>query len=258
MSWQNTFASGNWTDGFGATAGRSNPHRGTDLAVRTLYAWERLTVVNSDVFYSTLGYCVILRADDGELFGVAHCRKGTRANNGAVLKPGDKIANAATGASSQSNANFPGTQWTGIHFHITRTRGAAVFGASGLLDARPRILAAVSGGGKTPEMRGWEASDFGIGTNATKAQWKTIQEWLKKLGRYDGLVDGIPGKKTWQGIQKTLAKYGYYKGEIDGLPAYFTARGMQMYARDGGGYRGEVDGVLGPNSWIGFVRRLSS
>lgn len=108
------------------------------------------------------------------------------------------------------------------------------------------------------ERTSWEASDFGIGTNATKAQWLIIQDWLTRLKRYDGLIDGIPGRKTWRGIQLTVAKYKYYHGDIDGIPGPNTAKGMQMYARDGGGYRGEVDGILGPNSWKGFVARLSS
>ena len=111
----------------------------------------------------------------------------------------------------------------------------------------------------TPSKRTrWEASDFGIGTNATKAQWLVIQDWLTRLGRYDGLIDGIPGPKTWMGIQKTVKMWGYYAGDVDGIPGFYTARGMQMYARDGGGYRGQIDGILGPNSWKGFVARLSS
>lgn len=109
-----------------------------------------------------------------------------------------------------------------------------------------------------PARKGWEASDFGIGTNATKAQWRTIQDWLKRLGRYSGPVDGIPGPNTWKGIQTTVAKYGYYSGPVDGIPGRNTARGMQQYAANGGGYRGPIDGVLGPNSWAGFTRRISS
>lgn len=124
----------------------------------------------------------------------------------------------------------------------------------------------IGGGSPTPPkpapkptpQKGWEASDFGIGTNATKKQWGTIQEWLKKLNRYDGPVDKVPGPNTWKGIQATVAKYGYYKGPIDGDPFTNTAKSMQMYARDGGGYTGPIDGILGPNSWAGFVKRLSS
>ena len=96
------------------------------------------------------------------------------------------------------------------------------------------------------------------GANASKEQWRTIQSWLKRLGRYSGPVDGVPGTNTWKGVQKTVAKYGYYSGPVDGVPGANTYKGMQRYARAGGGYTGPVDGVLGPNSWAGFVKRLSS
>ena len=105
----------------------------------------------------------------------------------------------------------------------------------------------------------WSAMSFGIAeVEATREQWKTIQKWLKKLGRYNGDADGIPGQKTWKGIQTTVKKYGYYNGDVDGYPAEFTAKGMQKYARDGGGYKGPIDGKLGAKSWAGFVKRLSS
>lgn len=122
-------------------------------------------------------------------------------------------------------------------------------------------------GGKTPPKpapapkpaarKSWEASAFGIGTTATKAQWRTIQSWLKRLGRYSGPVDGVPGQNTWKGIQITVRDRDSYTGPIDGVPGRNTARAMQRYAR-AGGYNGPVDGILGPNSWAGFVRRLSS
>lgn len=110
----------------------------------------------------------------------------------------------------------------------------------------------------TPAQKGWEASDFGIGTNATRAQWRTIQDWSKRLKRYDGPVDGVPGPNTWKANQITCAEYGYYEGPIDGIPGTNTAKGMQRYAAAGGGYKGPIDGILGPNSWAGFTRRISS
>lgn len=110
----------------------------------------------------------------------------------------------------------------------------------------------------TPARVSWEATAFGIGTTATKAQWKTIQSWLKRLGRYDGPADGVPGRETWKGIQRTVTRYGYYSGPIDGEPGVNTAKGMQKYAARGGGYTGPVDGILGQNSWAGFVKRLAS
>ena len=248
MAWQDTFGSRNWTDAFGATEGRSNPHRGTDLAVGTLPAWERLTVVNSDLFYSALGYCVVLRAADGKLFGVAHTRKGTRAGNGAVLEPGDTIAEAASGPVwlNQNNIDFPGTQWAGKHFHITHTAGADPFGSSGLLDARPRIVASAGGGpvtsgyGLTPEAQGAAQGalkklnlysgpiDNAFGENSVKG----MQQYLKNQGflsaGYD--VDGIPGPNYGKAIQQLAQKYGY-SGPLDGEPGAETSKAIVKWAQ---------------------------
>lgn len=96
------------------------------------------------------------------------------------------------------------------------------------------------------------------GSSASAAQWRTIQDWLKRLGRYSGPVDGVPGRNTWKGIQITVRDRAGYTGPIDGVPGVNTYKAMQRYAANGGGYRGPIDGVLGPNSWAGFVRRLSS
>lgn len=96
------------------------------------------------------------------------------------------------------------------------------------------------------------------GSMPTTAQWRTIQTWLKRLGRYTGPVDGIPGPNTWKGIQTTVKKYGYYTGPVDGIPGINTYKGIQSYARYGGGYGGPIDGIPGPNTWAGFIHRLTS
>ncbi|WP_164509834.1 N-acetylmuramoyl-L-alanine amidase [Gulosibacter massiliensis] len=101
------------------------------------------------------------------------------------------------------------------------------------------------------------ASTAASSTTATAAQWKTIQAWLKRLGRYSGPADGVPGVNTWKGIQRTVRDRAGYTGPIDGKPGVNTYKAMQRYAQ-GGGYTGPVDGVLGANSWAGFVKRLSS
>ena len=220
MSWKDSFtAAGSWTDGFGDTAGRSRPHRGTDLARLTLYAWEELTVVNSDLFYESIGYCVWLRAADGTVFGIAHCRKGTRALNGAVLKPGDKIADAATGPTSLnlSNANFPGYEWGGSHFHITMTGGANPFGAEGLMAEEER---GDGSDGLTETARGlrsagpwmdltWRFLGAGVfwGVAGYLAdRWLDTSPWLLLAGSTVGIVVGFVA--FWRSFQRMSQKDG--------------------------------------------------
>lgn len=155
MAWQDAYAAARWTNAFGLKTSGYDPvigHRGTDLALaggRELPAWERLTVIG---YYESanLGHCMIAAAADGAVFGIAHLRGGTRADIGRLLVPGEPIAKIASGGTwrSQSDPDFPGLQWDGSHAHITMTRGQSVFGSVGLLDARPRIIAAASG--KTP------------------------------------------------------------------------------------------------------------
>lgn len=106
----------------------------------------------------------------------------------------------------------------------------------------------------------WQPTDFGIaddGFNPSQEQWKIVQDWLRRLGRYDGPVDGVPGENTWKGIQITVRDRAGYTGPVDGVPGSETAKNMQVYAQEGG-YDGPVDGKLGAASWAGFIARLSS
>ena len=116
----------------------------------------------------------------------------------------------------------------------------------------------LDGGSVAPPPTANGGAGSSSGKSASKEQWKTIQSWLKKLGRYSGPVDGVPGVNTWKGIQTTVKKFGYYGGPVDGKPGVNTYKGIQQYAKAGGGYTGPVDGVLGAKSWAGFVKRLSS
>ena len=248
MGWQDTF-SGNWTDAFGATAGRVRPHRGTDLAVRVLPAWERLTVVNSDILYSSLGYCTIVRCDHGLLFGIAHNRRGTRAENGAVLNPGDTICEAALGPRSlpQSNANFPGTEWAGIHFHITCTNGSDPFGGSGLRDARPHIVEMAGGGG------GGGSVNYAWGL--TTAAQRAAQRALTKLGLYNGKIDGEFGPLSVKAMQQYLKNVGLLSAsyDVDGIPGLNYGRAIQALVQPFG-YGGPLDGEPGADTSLNLEK----
>src|SRR5205085_143694 len=83
-------------DPFGSVnAAHPNPHRGADYkatAGSTVVAYEECTVINSSKYSSVLGfYLVAKRKRDGKYIGWAHLVKGTRPNDGDVLKPGDKV-----------------------------------------------------------------------------------------------------------------------------------------------------------------------
>lgn len=244
MSWQESFtAPGSWSDPFGATAGRSNPHRGTDLARLTLYAWETLTVVNSDLFFSSLGYCMVVRCSHGYLFGIAHARGGTRAQNGKVLQPGDLLCHAANGpvSLSHSNPDFPGYQWAGRHFHITMTSGADVFGSSGLLDGRPHIVQQAGGGG---------GGDADYAWGLTTAAQRDLQRALTKLKRYSGLIDGAFGLNSVKAMQEELRDgQGLLPKsyDADGIPGINYGTALQKLAQ-AYGYSGPLDGLPGADT----------
>lgn len=94
---------------------------------------------------------------------------------------------------------------------------------------------------------------------------KRIQRALKNRGRYNGLVDGIPGELTAKGIQTTLNISGTFggikmgpkaKGKVDGKLGSGAAWGVQEYARAFGDYKGAQDGDPRVNSWAGFALGL--
>lgn len=255
MAWQDAFAANRWGDGFGATAGRTSPHKGTDIGLpggAPLPAWERLTVVDSDTFIPNLGYIINLRADDGQYFGVAHMRKGTRPNNGTVLRPGDTIGLIASGPKTlaQSNANFPGLQWTGPHAHIVQSDDPrAAQGYGNLRNARPRILAAVNG----------SAPEAGYGFGLTKAAQLAAQNALTKLGLYSGLIDGDFGPLSVGALQQHLKNIGLLPGDyrVDGVPGPIYGRAVQTLAQRFG-YAGDLDGAPGENTSAAIERWSAS
>ena len=272
MSWQDTFLqAGSWTDPFLDTEGRSSPHRGTDLARLTLPAWEALEVVDSDPTYSALGHIMLLRAkSDGMLFGVSHCRKGTRAANKKVLQPGEILARAATGPRTlaQSDVNFPGTAWYGAHFHLTMSRTDPFSGSYAvLLDARPRILAAARGESAPSTATDGFVRAPGGERNApmmpTGKRAERLQAALKARKRYKGPVDGDPQFETMKGVQLTL-NHAQLNGPgphhivtaIDGKLGGNNAFGIQRYAAKYGDYKGRIDGDPLANSWDGFILGL--
>jgi hypothetical protein len=156
---------------------------------------------------------------------------------------------AALGAGGQLLGNNYGITTVSAY---TRAKGNPYLGWSRRNGSNASIVGKIAGRASS------NAAASSSSKSATKAQWKTIQTWLKKLGRYSGPADGVPGINTWKGVQRTVRDRAGYTGPIDGKPGVNTYKAMQRYAKAGGGYTGPVDGVLGANSWRGFVARLSS
>ena len=100
----------------------------------------------------------------------------------------------------------------------------------------------------TPAPAGWDL-------NPGAADWRRIQAALKKRGRYNGPVDGVPGVNTYKGVQLTIKNVGY-TGPIDGVIEGNGCRLIQEYAKKFGSYTGPVDAKLGVNSWAGFALGL--
>ncbi|MDI6023629.1 M23 family metallopeptidase [Leucobacter sp. UT-8R-CII-1-4] len=109
-------------DGFGATAGRSQPHRGLDFphATGTPIPSVNAGVVVVSEWSSVLGWVVEVRGDDGVYLGYCHMNTqglavGTRVAVGSIIGP----------VGNTGSASF------GSHLHITKgDRQGAVFGAS--------------------------------------------------------------------------------------------------------------------------------
>jgi hypothetical protein len=163
---------------------------------------------------------------------------------------GENVLMTGTSAALGAGGQLLGTNYgiTTVSAY-TKTRGNPYLGWSRTNGRNASIVGKIAGRASS--------SAAAPSKTATKAQWKAIQTWLKKLGRYNGPADGVPGVNTWKGIQRTVRDRAGYTGPIDGKPGVNTYKAMQRYAQ-GGGYRGPVDGVLGANSWAGFVKRLAS
>lgn len=116
MTWK-TFYDKVWGDKFGATAGRPNPHRGTDLQkprFTKVPSYVSGTVVDV-VQNSVVGWYVVISIGGGRYIGYCHLRAGTMPKIGAKIKAGDIIGEVA------GTGDFTGSAWTGPHIHITET-----------------------------------------------------------------------------------------------------------------------------------------
>ena len=235
-------------DGFGSMAGgRSNPHRGFDVnrhGVGTPVPSLIDGVVVRSERQGGLGNVVVVRRANGTYIGHAHLNERL-VGVGASISQGQAVGTLGN----------TGSLTTGPHTHVTASKVSDNPSSGGVIDPLPYILWARDGGadpdGSAPAPAPSGEWDLNVGA----ADWARIQAALKARGRYDGPVDGDPGKFTFMGVQTTIRNVGYtgpIDGDIQGVGCHF----IQVYAAKFGDYAGPIDSKLGPFSWGGFALGL--
>lgn len=249
-------------DGFGATAGRSRPHRGLDFPHRTGVGIPSVAagVVVISEWSGALGNIIEVRHDDGRFFGYCHMNArgltvGTRVSQGTIL-----------GAVGNT-----GSESFGSHVHVTNgNRQGAVYGASMnyLADPWPYIQAAMNGGGGEAGFERAPGGEPGAPMWPVGALMARIQRGLSLKKRYnyaDGSprpADGIGGEHTAKGIQRTLnhsrknGKVPYVPTTEDGKLGPNNGWGVQHYGKAYGDYDGRMDGDPRVLSWTAFALGL--
>lgn len=79
----------------------------------------------------------------------------------------------------------------------------------------------------------------------TGLRWQGIQEMLKRLYGYTGLIDGIAGSGTISAFQRFLNASKFNAGDADGIWGPNTAKAAQRWLAARWGYRGAIDAVFG-------------
>lgn len=218
------------TSRFGETAGRTNPHRGHDVAPggQAFPSWVNGTVVTAG-YQSCLGNRVVVQNDDdGYYIGVSHLAEiwvsvGQRVSIGTSL---GVIGN--TGSCS-----------AGRHAHITVSPSSAYPESGAVIDPVTYANGAPGGGG------GGGSAGYGWGLSS-QAQL-ALQRAMSHTSRYTGPHDGAFGPNSVAGMQQWLKDLGYLVPSyvVDGEPGTGYGEALQLLARDKGGYTGPIDGYPG-------------
>lgn len=111
VCYQLPFSNPNLADGWGSTAGRTNPHRGVDFpqAANTPIPAVADGIVRVKTFTGCLGNVLVLEHADGMYSGYAHLIRTPSIAIGAKVTKGQIIAHVGT----------TGTCTTGNHLHLT-------------------------------------------------------------------------------------------------------------------------------------------
>jgi hypothetical protein len=147
----------------------------------------------------------------------AHGAHASKFNVGDRVKRGELVFAAGTTGSS-----------TGIHLHFeVHLNGKPV-------DPEPYYVS----NGVAPVVPVFTTGKL------DRETWRRWQAVLKKSWKYEGIIDGIPGKMSWSAVQRSAVEYGY-KGPINGSPDPQLRMAVQRRLQDKGYYNGKIDGVWG-------------
>ncbi|MCU7379727.1 peptidoglycan DD-metalloendopeptidase family protein [Clostridiales Family XIII bacterium ASD5510] len=166
----------------------SKNHKGWDMggSGTKLYAVVTGRIVSKG-YNSARGYFVELRINSTTTAFYQHMRAACKYAVGKTVKVGTVIGyKGSTGASTAPH----------LHFEI-RVKGTPV-------DPRPYFIASF----KSTNI----AHTLSYKKNNATTQWvlenKRLQESLKKMGLYDGLIDGLYENKTRSAVKKFQRKHG--------------------------------------------------
>jgi peptidoglycan hydrolase-like protein with peptidoglycan-binding domain len=205
-------------------SGRWRMHNGIDYAnngksFKVKAAQDGIVVKKGSNMSTTNGFGHSLTIDHGSGIRTlyAHGAQASRFKVGDRVKRGDLVFDAGTTGAS-----------TGIHLHFeVHLNGKPV-------DPEPYYTS----NGVDPVVPLFTTGRL------DRETWRRWQSVLKKSWKYEGIVDGIPGKMTWSAVQRSVVEYGY-GGKIDGIPGPLTRRAVQQRLHDKGFYNGKIDGIWG-------------
>lgn len=222
------------TSRFGETAGRTNPHRGHDVAPggQDFPAWVDGVVVTAG-WQSCLGNRVVIKnSADGYFIGVSHLAN-LKVGVGATVYR----ATAFRSATALGNIGATGECQNGRHAHITVSKDSRFPESGSVID--PVSYANNAGEPGT--------GGGGAGYGLTSACQLSLQRAMSHVGRYAGPHDGDFGPVCVTAMQQWLKDLGYLAGDYatDGVPGPTYGAALQELARDKGGYIGAIDGAPG-------------
>lgn len=131
VCYRRPFGNPNLRDGWGSTAGRTNPHRGVDFpqASGTNIPAVAAGVVRLRTSSGCLGNVVVIEHADGMFSGYAHMLSGSPLAEGTRVAMGQTIGRVGS----------TGSCTTGPHLHLTMSRTVGGYGSGTTIDPIPYI-----------------------------------------------------------------------------------------------------------------------